>query len=326
VTRGDGLVVVTGADGFVGRALCAQLGASSLRWRGLVRMPAQGVVAHGDRVAVGDLATVAADRLDAALAGASAVVHLAGRAHVLEERAADPLAAYRAANVTATERLAHAALRAGVTRFVLASTVKVNGEATAPGRAFRPDDPPAPADPYGLSKLEAERELAGICAGTAMVPLVLRLPLVYGPGVKGNFLALFDEIARGRPLPLARVRNRRSLLYVGNLADAIVAALTVEPAPHGVHFVADAASVAVPELVRAIGVALGMPARLWPIPVPMLRLAGALLGRQAAVRRLVESLEVDATSLTAATGWRPRHTLADGLAATAAWWRVRHAI
>jgi nucleoside-diphosphate-sugar epimerase len=324
--HGNGPVVVTGADGFVGRALCAQLAAASIPWRGLVRVARHAGVAHGDVVEVGDLATATDAQLDAALAGAEAVVHLAGRAHVLRETAADPLAAFRAANVVATERLARAAVRASVGRFVLASTVKVNGEATAPGRPFRPDDRPAPGDAYGVSKLEAERALAAICAGTALAPLVLRLPLVYGPGVKGNFLALFDEVARGRPLPLGLVRNRRSLLYVGNLADAIVTALRVEPAPRGVHFVADAESVAVPDLARAIGDALGMPARLWPIPVSMLRLAGALLGRQAAVRRLAGSLEVDASSFAAATGWRPRRSLQEGLAATAGWWRARHAI
>jgi len=323
-----GLVVVTGANGFVGRALCAHLGASSIRWRGLVRALPSGAEPHlhGDHVETGDLATVADDRLDAALAGAAVVVHLAGRAHVLRDTTDDPEAAYYAANVVATARLAHAAVRAGVERFVYASTVKVNGESTAPGAAFRPDDPPAPRDPYARSKLEAERELAGVCARTSVVPLVLRLPLVYGPGVKGNFLALLDEIARGRPLPLGRIRNRRSLLYVGNLVEAIEAALRVEPPPRGVHFVADGESVSVPELLTAAGEALRAPARLWPIPVPMLRLAGLLLGRRAAVERLTGSLEVDTSSFTAATGWRPRHSLQEGLAKTAAWWRVRHAI
>jgi UDP-N-acetyl-alpha-D-quinovosamine dehydrogenase len=326
--RGDWLVVVTGADGFVGHALCAHLGASSIPWRGLVRALPSGAEAHrhGEHVEIGDLATVPDDRIDAALSGATAVVHLAGRAHVLDDEASDPQAAFHDANVVATVRLAHAAVRVGAKRFVFASTVKVNGEVTRSGAAFRPDDPPAPHDAYARTKLEAERALAGICASTPLVPLVLRLPLVYGPGVKGNFLALLDEIARGRPLPLGLVRNRRSLLYLGNLVEAIEAALAVEPAPHGVHFVADGASVSVPELLTATAEALRTRARLWPIPVSMLRLAGVLLGRQAAVQRLTGSLEVDASSFTAATGWRPRHTLQEGLAKTAAWWMVRHAI
>jgi nucleoside-diphosphate-sugar epimerase len=323
-----GLIVVTGADGFVGRALCAHLGARSIPWRGLVRALPSGADAHMhlNHVETGDLATVADDRLDAAIAGATAIVHLAGRAHVLRDTAHDPEAAFHDANVVATARLAHAAVRAGVRRFVFASTVKVNGEATIHGAAFRPDDPPAPHDAYARSKLVAECELEGICASTATVPLVLRLPLVYGPGVKGNFLALLDEIARGRPLPLRLVRNRRSILYVGNLVEAIEAALAVEPPPRGVHFVADGASFSVPELLTAAAEALHAPVRLWPIPVPMLRLAGLLLGRQAAVQRLTGSLEVDASSFTAATGWRPRHSLQEGLAKTAAWWIVRHAI
>jgi nucleoside-diphosphate-sugar epimerase len=275
---------------------------------------------------VRDLATMPDTELDALLAGASAIVHLAGRAHVLDETADDPDAAYGSANVLVTARLARAAVRAGVQRFVFASTVKVNGEASAPGRPCRPDDPPEPRDAYARSKRDAERELVAISAGTALSPIVLRLPLVYGPGVKGNFATLLDGVARGRWLPLGGVRNRRSLLYIGNLVEAIDAALDAPVPPSGVHFVADAESVAVPELITACGAALGVPARLTAVPVWLLELGGWLTGRRAQVARLVDTLEVDASSLTAATGWRPRHRLKEGLAATAAWWRMRHAI
>jgi nucleoside-diphosphate-sugar epimerase len=155
---------------------------------------------------------------------------------------------------------------------------------------------------------------------------VLRLPLVYGPGVKGNFLTLMDGVARERRLPLASIRNRRSLLYVGNLVEAIDAALDAAPPPAGVHFVADAQSVAVPDLAIAIGRALGTPAHLTVVPVWLLRIGGSLLGRRETVERLVGTLEVDGSSFTSATGWHPRYGLDEGLAATAAWWRMRHAI
>ena len=322
----DGLVVVTGAGGFVGRALCAHFRETGRLFRAIVRYhePVTALAPH--HYAVADLATTPDDELGALLGGAAAVVHLAGRAHVLRETATDPAAMYRAANVIATVRLTHAAMLAGVRRFVFASTVKVNGETSAPGRPFQPDDPPSPGDAYALSKLEAERELVGLSAGTALAPVILRLPLVYGPGVNGNFLALLDEIARGQRLPLGAVHNERSLLYLGNLVEAIDAALDAPMPPRGVHFVADVDTASVPDLVRAMAVALDVPARLLSVPVPLLKLAGRLSGRRAMVDRLTDSLEVDSSSFFAATGWRGRHTLAEGLAATARWWRIRHAL
>jgi UDP-N-acetyl-alpha-D-quinovosamine dehydrogenase len=326
VAMKEGMVVVTGAAGFVGRGLCDHFGQTGRRFRAIVRQGDSGATLPAQRHRVADLATTPDAELDALLCGATAVVHLAGRAHVMRETAADPMAAFRTANALVTSRLARAAVRAGVRMFVFASTVKVNGEVSAPGRPFLPGDPPAPRDPYARSKFEAEHGLAGICAGTELVPVILRLPLVYGPGVGGNFLALLDAIARGSALPFGAIRNRRSLLHVGNLSEAIASALDGGTRPGGVHFVADAESVSVPDLAREIAAALGVPARLWPIPVPILRLCGRLAGRGAIVDRLVNSLEVDTASFTAATGWRPRHTLAEGLAATARWWRTRHAM
>lgn len=322
----DGLVVVTGAGGFIGHALVAHFQQSGRLFRALVRQRDAVTVLPAGHHAVADLATAADDELEALLGGATAVVHLAGRAHVLRETAADPDGEYRAANVVATRRLAHAAIRAGVARLVFASTVKVNGERTLPGRPLVPDDAPAPHDAYARSKLDAERELAGMCAGTSLAPLILRLPLVYGAGVGGNLLTLFDEIARGRALPVGAIDNRRSVLGLGNLIDAFDAALDAPEPPRGVHFVADRESVSVPDLVRAIAAALRVPARLRTIPVPLLKLAAIAAGRGAMVERLVNSLEVDASSFCAATGWRSRHTLAEGLEATARWWRIRHAI
>ena len=321
-----GIVVVTGAGGFVGRALVAHFADRGRPFRAIVRGHGQRFAQEPNVYAVADLATATDEALDAIVSGAAAVVHLAGRAHVLRETTDDPASAYRSANAATTERLARAAVRAGVQRFIVASTIKVNGEASAHGRPFRPDDPPAPRDDYARSKVHAESILATLAAGTPMTPIVLRLPLVYGPGVKGNFAILLDEIARGRVLPIAAIRNQRSILYVGNLVDAIDAALDATPAPSGVHFVADGKSIATPELARAAGAALGTPARLVAVPVMLLELFGALSGKTATLRRLVDTLEVDASTFVIATGWRPRHSLAEGLAATAAWWRMRHSL
>lgn len=320
----QGLVIVTGADGFIGRALCAHLRATGRPCRALVRQARQ--AASADERAIADLATTTDVELDAALAGAAAVVHLAGRAHVLDETAPDPSRSYHQANVVATTRVAQAAVRAGIGRFVHASTVKVHGESSMPGRPLRPEDPCAPGDDYARSKLAAEEAVRTLCEGTAVAPVILRLPLVYGPGVKGNFLAMMDEVARGRTLPLGALRNRRSLLYVGNLVEAIAVALDTTPPPTGAHFLADGESVAVSDLVRAIGVALDEPVQLLSVPVTALVLGARLIGKRAAVERLTGTLEVDAASFGAATGWRPRYALADGLAATAKWWRLRHAI
>jgi nucleoside-diphosphate-sugar epimerase len=321
----SGLIAVTGAGGFIGRALIAHFRETGRSCRAVVRARDAATTSQG-AIVVRDLATAAESELDAIVAGASAVVHLAARAHVMQETSADPTSAFRVANSLATTRLVQAALRARVARFVFASTVKVNGESTPTGRPFRPDDPPAPQDAYARSKLEAERELLRLAAGTALEPVILRLPLVYGPGVAGNFLALENEIARGHSLPLGAIRNRRSVLGIGNLVDAIDAALDAPVAPRGVHFVADEENVSVPELTRAIAASLGVDARLRRVPVPLLRLAGMLSGRRATIDRLTSSLEVDTSSFMAATGWRPRHSLAHGLVATARWWRLRHSI
>ncbi len=319
-------MVVTGAGGFIGHALVAHFREHGRTFRALVRDHGAAAAPPAAHHALGDLASIPNAELDALLGGATAVVHLAGRAHVLRETATDPEAEYRAANVIATKRLAQAALRTGVERLVFASSVKVNGERTRPGRPYRPEDAPAPHDAYARSKLEAEREIASICAGTPLAPAILRLPLVYGPGVGGNLLTLLDEIARQRALPLGAIHNRRSVLGLGNLFDAIDAVLDAPIAPRGVHFVADRNSVSVPDLARAIAAALRVPVRLRSIPLPLLRVAAMITGRGAMIERLVNSLEVDLSSLCAATGWRPTHTLAEGLDATARWWRLRHSI
>jgi nucleoside-diphosphate-sugar epimerase len=297
------LVVVTGAGGFIGGAFCRRLATRGQPVRRLVRVAC--APAAADVVEI-DLARAPGGLLARALDGAFAVVHLAGRAHVMHEAEADAEASYKFANVDMTERVALAAVAAGVRRFIFASTVKVNGEATLQGRPFRPGDAPSPHDAYARSKLAAERALAQVATGTSMLGTTLRIPLVYGPGARGNFRRLVDAVARRRILPLRAIDNRRSLVGLDNLLDALDALLTADAPVIGTHFVADADSVSTPALVRAIAAALDVAPRLVPLPVPALRIAGALCGRSDAVARLVDSLEVDTASLVRATGWRPR--------------------
>lgn len=295
------MIAVTGAAGFVGGAYCRRAAARGLRLRRFVRLAAAG----DDAIAI-DLGHADAHALARALEGVDALVHLAGRAHVMDETASDSAAAYRLANAETTERLARAAVQAGVRQFIFASTVKVNGEVTPRGRPFRPTDAPAPQDAYARSKLAAEQALARIAAGTSMVTTVLRLPLVYGPEARGNFRHLVDAVAARRWLPFGAIDNRRSLCGLANLLDAIDAVLDAPRGAAGTHFVADADSVSTPALVRAIAAALGVAPRLLPVPVAALRMAGAVLGRRAAIERLTRSLEVDTESLAAATRWRAR--------------------
>jgi nucleoside-diphosphate-sugar epimerase len=320
-----GKVLVTGAHGFIGGALCKHLAAMGVAYVTAVRRPAPDG-AGADAAIVGDLA--AAD-WDEALGEVDSIVHLAGRAHVLKPlnayEAADPTP-YVVANVHVTRRLCDAAARAKVRRIVLASSVKVYGESTLRGRPFRAGDPAAPRDAYAHSKAEAERVLWQACAGSALEGVVLRLPLTYGAGVKGNFLTLIEAIAAGRKLPLAGIGNRRSLLNVDNAVSAIAAALTVPALAGQTLPIADKESVSTSELARRLGNALGVPAHLFHLPAPLLRAGAALAGKRAIAARLLGTLEVDAKKFCELAGWTQPCTLDEGLAATAAWWRLRHAL
>lgn len=306
-------VLVTGAGGFVGTALLPALAA-----RGhAVQAAARAASPQAGTVAVGNIGPDTDWR--AALAGCDAVVHLAARVHVMRDGDADPLAAYRHVNTAGTIRLAEQAAAAGVRTFVFMSTAKVLGESSPPGRAFTDASIPAPTDPYAVSKAEAEDALAAIAARTGMRVVTLRPPLVYGPGVGANFLRLMEAVVKGTWLPLGAVRNRRSLVYVGNLAAAVIAVLERDDA-HGAYLVADGDPLSSPDLVRRIAAALGRPARLLPVPAAVLRAAGAVLGKGAEVDRLLGDFALAPTGL-ASLGWRPPFTAAQGLAATAASFR-----
>jgi nucleoside-diphosphate-sugar epimerase len=313
-----GKVLVTGAHGFIGRALCRYLAATGVAHVTTVRTPALGDQ-DGNAAVVGDLA--AAD-WDEALVGVDSIVHLAGRAHVRKRDAGDPTY-YVVGNVHVTRRLCDSAGRARVRRIVLASSVKVYGESTPMGRPFRAGDPASPRDAYAHSKAEAERVLWQACEGNRVEGVVLRLPLTYGAGVKGNFLTLIEAIAARRRLPLAGIANRRSLLNVDNAVSAIVSALTVPALAGQTLPIADKESVSTSELAERLGKALGVPARLFHLPAFLLRFGAAVTGKRAIASRLLESLEVDAQRFCELAGWSQPYSLDEGLAATAAWWRLK---
>ncbi|CUW37956.1 UDP-glucose 4-epimerase [Magnetospirillum sp. XM-1] len=312
-------ILVTGANGFVGQPLCRRLVELGHAVAGAVR--GQPHLPH--RVLPRPAGRLAADGdWNAALQGMQAVVHLAARVHVMHDTSHDPLAEFRAANVAGTLRLAEQAAGAGIGHLVFLSSIKANGEETT-GTLFGPLNA-APVDPYGISKLEAERGLADIAARTGLAVTVLRPPLVYGPGVKGNFRSLIGLVDRGLPLPLGCcTANRRSLIGLGNLVDAIRAVLDQPPASGQcrVFTLCDAEAPSTAGLVRGLARALGRPARLLPVPIGLMRLGAGLLGRGAAIQRLTASLEVDGSALAEAVGWVPPETLDEGLAATAHWWR-----
>lgn len=292
-------VLVTGASGFVGGAVARRLVRDGHEVVAAIRTAEAAAAIAGTPVPVGAIGP--ATDWSAALAGAEAVVHCAARVHVLRETAADPDAAFHAVNAEGTARLADAARRAGVRRFVLVSTAKVLGEASPRGRPLADHDPPAPGDAYARSKLAAEQALAA--TGIAE-PVVLRPPLVYGPGVKGNLAALARAVARGLPLPFGALRNRRSLVGLANLALAIRLAVEHPDAGGGTFLAADW-SPSTADLVRALARALGVRPRLVPVPVSLLVLAGRLAGRGAAMDRLTGSLELAADGLRDRLGWRP---------------------
>jgi UDP-glucose 4-epimerase len=322
-------VLVTGATGFVGRRLCQVL--AERGWEVLAGVRAAGAVAPAESagirfVEIGNLEDNA--NRTPLLAGCRAVVHLAGRVHVMRDSAADPLAQYLATNTEATRKLAEAAAQAGVRRFILVSTIKVSGEgsptsgvAADGGRIWPEDMPMAPEGPYAVSKARAEEALVDVCRRTGMEFVVIRPPLIYGPGGRANFLSLLRLVDRGLPLPLARLDNRRSLLGVGNLADFIGCCLDHSTAANQIFQVADREAFSTPGLIRALALALGRPARLFPFPAALFKAGLIALGRRPVWDRLAGSLTVDPGKAEALLGWRPPVAFADELAATATWYR-----
>ena len=284
-------LLITGGTGFVGQALVRRLGDQSMRL--------------ATRSDFGDW--------DVALSGVSTVIHLAARVHVVQTKGVDPLTEFRAVNVDATVKLAREALRAGVRRFVFISSVKVNGEYTAAGRACTEDDPPVPADAYGQSKHEAEQALRALAQASAMELVIIRPPLVYGPGVRANFAALMHVVQNGWPLPLGAIHNRRSLVGIDNLVDFIAICTNHPQAANQTFLVSDGHDLSTTELVRALARAADVSVRLVPVPAWVLRGSATLLGKGGAAQRLCGNLQVDVSKARRVLGWVPPVSVDEGL-------------
>jgi nucleoside-diphosphate-sugar epimerase len=246
------------------------------------------------------------------LLGQDVVIHTAARAHVMEDEVADALAEYRRVNVDGTLNLARQAAAAGVKRFIFISSIKVNGEQTPLGQPFTADDTPAPEDAYGISKWEAEQGLLQLASETDMEVVIIRPPLVYGPGVKGNFANMIKLVSKGLPLPLGAIHNQRSLVALDNLVDLIVTCIDHPAAANQVFLAGDGQDLSTTRLLRCVARALGKPSRLIPVPASFLKLAAALLGKKAVAQRLLGSLQLDISKARHLLGWTPPITVEEG--------------
>lgn len=303
-------VLITGATGFVGTNVVLHLDKNKNHALvAAVRRPCSN--ARHKYFIVGDLSD-SVDWTDA-LSGVDVVIHTAARAHIMQDEMAEPLSEYRRVNVKGTLGLARQAAVKGVKRFIFISSIKVNGEETLWGRSYFANDPPAPKDAYGLSKLEAEQCLTQLATETGMEVVIIRPPLVYGPGVKGNFLSMIKLVEKGILLPLGSVHNKRSLVGIDNLVDLIIRCIDHPAAANQILLAGDGKDLSTVELLRGVGEAMGKPARLIPVPAGMLRLGATLLGKKAMAQRLLGSLQVDISKTCELLDWKPPYTVEEGL-------------
>lgn len=303
-------IVVTGATGFVGKAVVRKLIAQGDQVCPIVRHS----VGWKGEFSVSDIG----GNVDwgPALVQCGAVVHLAARVHVMNDTAKDALAEFRRINVGGTLNLARQAAMAGVRRFVYVSSIKVNGESTKPARPFTPGDMPAPSDYYGISKMEAEEGLSDISRETEMEVVIVRPPLVYGPGVKANFRAMMRCLKLGIPLPLGAINNQRSLVSVDNLADMLANCVRHPAASNKVFLVSDGEDLSTAQLLTRLGIALGRPARLISVPPKLLTVGATLLGSSRFTKRLCGSLQVDISETRRLLNWIPPISVDEGLRRT----------
>lgn len=315
-------ILVTGASGFVGRFLCLRLLSQGLGVRGtLLEFESPTVLIAGvDPVVIEPLGPDTP--WHHALSDIDTIIHLAARVHIMNDTVTDPLTEFRKVNVDGTLKLARDAAVAGVRRFVYISSIKVNGEESS--ESYTPDSPASPSDPYGISKWEAEVGLHKIASETGLEVVVVRPTLAYGPGVKANFLNMMKIICKSIPLPFASIRNRRSLIYVGNLVDALAVCATHPDAAGKTYMVSDGEDVSTPDLIRRTASALGVPARLLPFPVSLMKILGKLTGKGGVVNRLTGSLTVDCSKIRRELGWVPPFTMEEGLLETAAWFKGKY--
>jgi nucleoside-diphosphate-sugar epimerase len=293
-------VLVSGANGFVGRALCPYLSSMGHTVVPVVRRPCGMEREH-----------IVSNQVSwtRALKDCDSVVHLAGRAHIMQEQECDSLFAFRAANVDITLEFANRAIEAGVRRFVFMSTIKVNGEETVPGFSFKPDDRPAPRDAYAISKWEAEQGLRAIADKTGLEVIIIRPPLIYGPGVKGNFASLIHWVKSGMPLPLGAIHNRRSMIALDNLVNFTALCADIDASPNAkgqVFLVSDGEDVSTTELLRRVAKAYGCNSRLLPVPDGIMRIAARLMGKSSLADRLLGSLVIDDSKARELLGWHPQ--------------------
>lgn len=316
----QGRILVTGANGFVGASALAGL-TDSLGDRviGTARRPVPGspFTRSPSLDAQADWSSVLDD--------VCCVVHCAARVHVMREKHDDPLAEFRRINVAGTLALARQAAAYGVRRFVFLSSIKVNGEQSSADRPFTSGDIPAPQDPYGVSKLEAECGLTALAHETGMEVVIVRPPLVYGPGVGANFLSMMRWLHRGLPLPLGAIPNRRSLVALDNLVDLILKCVDHPAAANATFLVSDGEDLSTPELLRRTGKALGKRARLFSVPQRFLETGAAIAGKRGVAERLCGSLQVNIDATRLALGWEPPVTVDDALERTAHWFLERRA-
>ena len=315
-------ILVTGATGFIGQLLCAHLLERSWRVYGTL------LASESPTSLIAGVTPIIIDPLGPdtewrhALANIDVIIHLAARVHIMEETVSNPLIEFRKVNVEGTQRLALDAVRAGVKRLVFISSIKVNGEEAA--LPYTDRSPEQPVEFYGISKWEAEQALRLIEAESDLEITIIRPTLVYGPGVKANFLNMLRVIQSGFPLPFASIDNKRSMIYVGNLVDAL-AISSVHPAAAGQTFlVSDGEDVSTPELIRRLANAFALPARLLSVPQFILNLLGKMTGKSAAIVRLTGSLTVDISGIRQRLGWCPPFTMDEGLRATAEWYLNTH--
>ena len=309
------MILVTGASGFVGGALCASLvNHSPLRISVRDKSKAE-LFANVDIFE----ASISPDQdWSPTLSGVSAVVHCAARVHVMSEEAADPLFEFRRVNVDGTLNLARQASEAGVRRFVFISSIKVNGECTDLGHPFTADQIPVPSDPYGVSKYEAELGLRALSEETGMEVVIIRSPLVYGPGVKANFLSMMNWLRRGIPLPLGGVtKNRRSFVFIDNLVSMIIACINHPAAANQTFLVSDDEDLSTAGLLDRMALALGCSSKLITVPTALITLGAKLIGRSDISRRLCGSMQVDINKTKAFLGWSPPVSANEGLRQTA---------
>lgn len=308
-------VFLTGATGFVGGAVLRRLATDGFPVKAAVRSNGRALEEH--------VATIQFDSFETApwgneLRGADVVIHCAARVHVMNDVSADPLEAFRQVNVTGTLNLARQAAEAGVRRFVFISSIKVNGESTAPGRCYTADDLPAPVDPYGISKMEAEQGLRDLAALTGMEVVIIRPVLVYGPGVKANFLSMMRWLDKGVPLPFGAIHNVRSLVALDNLVDLIVTAITHPAAANQTFLASDGDDLSTTQLLQRMATALRKPAHLLPLPGWVLTTAASILGQKSLSQRLCGSLQVDIEKTCSLLQWTPPVSVDDALKVAAA--------